>query len=33
MEFWIMIDWIEVDGILEFEIEKILGHRVVKDRN
>ena len=22
-----------VDGILEFEIEKILGHRVVKDMN
>ena len=22
-----------VDGILEYEVEKILGHRVVKDRN
>ena len=22
-----------VDGILEFEVEKILGHRVVKERN
>ena len=22
-----------VDGILEFEVEKILGHRVVRDRN
>ncbi len=22
-----------VDGILEFEVEKILGHRVVRERN